>query len=102
MVVIKMIDSVEYVVVFVEEEVKIENVEGGEGEVKIEGIEGGEGEIKFESIEGGEREFSFEGILLLISEIVVINEIEIGIDYFKYEIDDELSWVMYRLMDSFF
>lgn len=98
---IEMADSVEHVAVPVEEEeAKTENVEGGEGEVKTESTEGVEGEIKPESTEGGERECSLEGTLPLTSETVVTNETETGMDYSKYEIDDELPWAMYRSMDS--
>ena len=98
-----MADSAEHVAVPVEEEAKTENVEGGEGgegEVKVESTESGELEIKPESTEGGEGEPSLEGTLPLTSETVVTNETETGMDYAKYEIDDELPWAMYRSMDT--
>ena len=97
---IEMTGSVEHVTVPLEEEAKTENVEGGEGEVKTESTESGEGEIKPETTEGGEGEPILEGALPLTNETVVTNETETGVDYSKYEIDDELPWAMYRSMDS--
>lgn len=97
---IEMTGSVEHVAVPLEEEAKTENVEGGEGEVKTESTESGEGEIKPETTEGGEGEPILEGTLPLTNETVVTNETETGVDYSKYEIDDELPWAMYRSMDS--
>lgn len=80
-----MTDSVEHVAVPIEDEVKTENAEGGEGEVKTESTEGGEGKP------------SQEEAMLVTSETVVTNETETGV---KYEIDDELPWAMYRSMDT--
>lgn len=82
---IVMTDSVEHVAVPIEDEVKTENAEGGEGEVKTESTEGGEGKP------------SQEEAMLVTSETVVTNETETGV---KYEIDDELPWAMYRSMDT--
>lgn len=96
---IEMADSVEHVAVPVEE-AKTENVEGGEGEVKTESTESGEGEIKPESTEGGEADPNLEGTLPLTNETMVTNETETGVNYSKYEIDDELPWAMYRSMDT--
>lgn len=96
---IEMADSVGHVAVPVEE-AKTESVEGDEGEVKTESTESGEGEIKPESTEGGEGEPNLEGTLPLTSETVVTNETETGVNYSKYEIDDELPWAMYRSMDT--
>ena len=97
---IAMAESVEHVAVPIEEEAKTENREGGEGEVKTESTEGGEGEIKTESTEGGEGEPSQEEALPVTSDTVVTNETETGVNYSKYEIDDELPWAMYRSMDT--
>lgn len=97
---IEMTGSVEHVAVPLEEEAKTENVEGSEGEVKTDSTESGEGEIKPETTEGGDSEPTIEGTLPLTNETVVTNETETGVDYSKYEIDDELPWAMYRSMDS--
>lgn len=78
--------GVEHVAVPIEEEAKTENAEGGEGEIKTESTEGGEGEP------------SQEEALPVTS--VVTNETETGVNYSKYEIDDELPWAMYRSMDT--
>ena len=97
---IEMTGNVEHVAVPLEEEAKTENVEGGEGEVKTDSTESGDGEIKPETTEGGEGEPTLEGTFPLTNETVVTNETETGVDYSKYEIDDELPWAMYRSMDS--
>lgn len=81
-------DTVEHVAVSIEEEAKTENAEGGEGEIKTESTEGGEGEPNKEEAQP------------VTSETVVTNETETGVDYSKYEIDDELPWAMYRSMDT--
>ena len=95
---IEMSDSVEHVAVPMEDDAK--NGEGGEVEAKTESTESVEGEIKPESTEGGEGEPILEGTLPLTGETVVTNETETGMDYSKYEIDNELPWAMYRSMDS--
>lgn len=78
----------EHVAVPIEEATKTENAEGGEGEIKTESTEGGEGEP------------SQEEAMPVTSETVVTNETETGMNYSKYEIDDELPWAMYRSLDT--